>query len=136
MLSSLPPAASSPSLPPPVPASSQPPGQARLSQGQFWLLVGFLVALVVGVAVLLAVTPPSTQRVIGASGRMLSMLFASICCFWMSRRATPGRERWAWDLITLAVAGYVISEGILLFLMLTQQSAPSAGITAALSSPF
>jgi signal transduction histidine kinase len=64
------------------------------------------------------------------------MLFAAFCCFWMSRRAAPGRERWAWDLITLAVAGYVIAEGILLFFLLTRQSAPSPGVTAALSSPF
>ncbi|HEU5200589.1 MAG TPA: HAMP domain-containing sensor histidine kinase [Ktedonobacterales bacterium] len=135
MLSSLPPAASSPSSPP-LPAASQPPRQAELSKKQFWLLAGVLLALVVGVAALLAVTPSDTQRVIGTSGRMLSMLFAALCCFWMSRRAAPGRERLAWDLIMLAVAGYVIAEGMLIFLLLTQQRAPSAGITAALSSPF
>ncbi len=137
MLSSLPPAASSSSLPPPLPAASpQPERKAELSKTQFWTLAGVLAALVMGVAVLLAVSPPDTQQVIGTSGRMLSMTFASICCFWMSRRAAPGRERWAWDLITLAVAGYVIAEGILFFLLLTQHRAPSAGITAALSSPF
>ena len=137
MLSSLPPAASSSSLPPPLPAASpQPERKVELSKTQFRLLAGVLAALVVGAAVLLAVTPPDAQRVIGTSGRMLSMTFAAICCFWMSRRAAPGRERWAWDLITLAVAGYVIAESLLLFLLLAQQSAPSAGVTAALSSPF
>lgn len=137
MLSSLPPAASSQSLSPLMPAASpQPPRLAGLSKRQFWLLASMLAALVVGVAVLLAVTPPDAQRVIGTSGRMLSMLFSAICCFWMSRRAAPGRERLAWYCITLAVAGYVIAEALLLFLLLSQQSALSAGVTAALSSPF
>ena len=137
MLSSLPPATSSQSSSPPMSASSpQPPRRVGLSRGQFWVLAGVLLALAVGVAVLLAVTPPSVQRVISTSGRMLSMLLAAVCCLWMSRRAAPGRERLAWDCIALGVVGYVIAEALLLFLLLTQQRAPSPGVTAALSSPF
>ncbi len=104
---------------------------------RFWMLAAsILFTVVVLVAVLLAVTPPALQGGIARLGRLLSMLFAAICCFWMSRRAAPGRERRAWDCITLGVVGFVIAQAILLFLLLTQQSAPSPGLTAALFSPF
>ena len=138
MLSSYPPAASSPpSLHHSLSPSPLPPSRlAGFSQGQFWAIAGSMFGLVVAFAVLLAVTPPSVQQEIGTSGRLLSMLVAAICSFWMSRRAAPGRERWAWDCITLGVVGYGITEAFLLLLLLGKQNAPSPGITAALSSPF
>ena len=137
MLSSLPPSASSQPSPSLLPAPSlHSLRQARLSGRQFWELAGSMLCLVVAVAVLLAVTPLSVQAVIGTSGRALSMLFAALCCLWMSRRAALGRERWAWDCITLAVAGYVVAETIVLFFLLTQQRPPSPGATAAMSAPF
>ncbi|HEX6776626.1 MAG TPA: histidine kinase dimerization/phospho-acceptor domain-containing protein, partial [Ktedonobacterales bacterium] len=137
MLSSLPPSASSQPSPSLLPAPSlHSLRQAELSGRQFWGLAGGMLCLVVAVAVLLAVTPPSVQAVIGTSGRALSMLFAALCCLWMSRRAAPGRERWAWDCITLAVAGYVVAETIILFFLLIQQRPPSPGATAAMSAPF
>jgi signal transduction histidine kinase len=110
---------------------------AGLRGVRFWVLAAsILFSVVVLVAVLLAVTPTAAHAVIGKSGRLLSMALAAICCFWMSRRAAPGRERGAWGCVALAVIGFVIAEALILFLSLTQQSLPTPGVMAALFAPF
>jgi signal transduction histidine kinase len=100
------------------------------------MLAGILLGLVVLVAVLLELIPSPGQGVIGKSARMLSMLFAALWCFVMSRRSAAGRERQAWTCITLAVVGYVFAEALILFLSLAHQSLPSPGVTGALFAPF
>ncbi|SRR5579883_218602 len=110
--------------------------RAGLSGGGFWRLAALLLVLTVVLAVVLAVSSPSEQAVIGKIGRIAGMGIAAICCVSMSRRLVPGRERLAWNLVALAVVGYVIAELIILLLSLSSLGAPIPAVAAVLSAPF
>src|SRR5690348_15119740 len=103
---------------------------ALLQAVQFWQLVCLLLGLAVLIGVALALPPPSVAATLGRFGRVFGMLFAAICCLWMTRRAAPGRERVAWGCITLGVVGYVLAESVILALSLAAEAPLSPGVIA------
>ena len=123
-----------------APASPGPSPQIASLAGfrgaRFWLLPGEMAAVVALVSLVLAVTPPPVRGVISTAGLMLSLLFATLCSFWMSRRAKPGREQWAWRCITLAEVGYVGAEALVFLLPTTRQTLPKLAGTALFFLPF
>src|SRR5262245_56842346 len=132
------------SSPSPGPSSnlSRPPvlsPQVRWLAGlrgiQFWKVVCVAFGLAVLIGVVLAFIPQPTQGLLGKLGRLLSMLFAAVCCLWMARRAAPGRERVAWGLVALGVIGYVCAETVVFALSLSARAALSPGSMAVLFAP-
>jgi signal transduction histidine kinase len=124
---------------PPSQTALQPVPGSVLSVEQrgvhFWPLPGIILGIMVLLAVLLDVTSPSGRAALSAGVLMLSMLFAASCSFWMSQRALPGRERWAWRFIALAEATYVVADLIDYFFFLSK-GLPHPGGAVALFLPF
>ncbi len=71
---------------------------------QFWQVARFTFGLAVVIGVVSAAFPQPTQGLLGKLGRVLSMLFAAVCCLAMTRHVA-GRERIAWGCITEAMGG-------------------------------
>ncbi|HLV97921.1 MAG TPA: HAMP domain-containing sensor histidine kinase [Ktedonobacterales bacterium] len=109
---------------------------ARLRAIQFWQLICLMFGLAIVIGLALTLLPSSTAEMLGKLGRVLSMLFAAVCCLWMTRRAAPGGERLAWACISLGVLGYVLAETFIFTLSLAAQAPLAAGVVAALSAPF
>jgi signal transduction histidine kinase len=87
-------------------------------------------------AVFMAFTPAPVGAAISEIALVLGLLFAAACSFGASRRAEPGRERWAWRCMALAEVGYACAEVIVPWLPATRHTLPRLGGTATFFLPF
>jgi signal transduction histidine kinase len=97
--------------------------------------MGIILGVMVLLAVLLDVSSLPGRAALSAGVLMLGMIFAAVCSSWMSRRALSRRERWAWRLIALAEAAYVVA-GLIDYFLFSSQGLPRPSGVVALFLPF
>lgn len=104
--------------------------------GRFWLLPGVMLALGLLAALLMASAPSDIRGTISGLYLFASLLLALLCSFWLSFRSPSPRTRWAWRVIALAEASYLVAAVIVVSQDSSQAAAPSTSVADAFFLPF
>lgn len=95
------------------------PGHHRQTGARAWTLPLVFLGLSGLLALVLLMLPADARAPISGPAQLLGTLFAAVCSAVRWRKTPPGRARWAWACVTLALVSYVIGDAIIAFLSST-----------------